>query len=284
MRSSRKISPPRQPAKRMRERLDAEKGIAEPVPFLPFAEQDFPADHGQAEQAKPEGIEALVLPAHGGALGLEIRRIDDDDPAEKEGEQADGEIEIEDPAPAVVIRDEAAERRPDDGGEQRGDAEDGHGRALFFLREGVEQDALAGGLQAAAGEALQDARGDEHGQARGHAAEDRGERENGDGPEEIIAPPKPHSEPAGDRQHDGIRGQIAGNDPLAVTRRGRKAAGHVAQGHIGDRGIQDLHEGGDDHRERDNPRIENPCDSRRGGRRSGRGGDRVHRFSGGVAS
>ena len=43
-------------------------------------------------------------------------------------------------------------------------------RALFFLRKRIEQHALAGGLQSAAGQTLQHARGDEHVQACGHAA------------------------------------------------------------------------------------------------------------------
>jgi hypothetical protein len=65
-------------------------------------------------------------------------------------------------------------------------------------------------------------------------------------------------DPAGDRQDDGIGGEIAGYDPLAIGNRRGKPGGDVAQGDIGDRGIQDFHEGGHYDGERGEPRIEGP--------------------------
>ena len=77
--------------------------------------------------------------------------------AHPERERADGQIEVKDPAPAIVVGDVTAEGRPDHGSEQRGDAEERLGGALLFRRKRIEQHALAGGLQTAAGEALQHA-------------------------------------------------------------------------------------------------------------------------------
>ena len=65
-------------------------------------------------------------------------------------------------------------------------------------------------------------------------------------------------EPAGDRQDDGIGSEIAGYHPLAIGDRRGKPAGDVAQGDIGDGGIQHFHEGRHHDGERDEPRIEDP--------------------------
>ena len=56
-----------------------------------------------------------------------------------ERQQADRHVQVEDPAPAVVVGDVAAERRPDDRREQRRDAEERHRRALLLRRKGIEQ-------------------------------------------------------------------------------------------------------------------------------------------------
>ena len=96
-------------------------------------------------------------------LVLLPRRILDQNGIEKHGDDADRHVDEKDPAPGRIVGDEAAERRPehrrDDGGD-RGDAEGG---AALFRREGIEDDRLLVGLQAAAEEALQQPEDDELG-------------------------------------------------------------------------------------------------------------------------
>ena len=121
----------RQTTNRISKRLHPKERIAEPVPFLAFAEHDFPADHGDAQQAQAERVETLRVLAQFVALGLEIIRIGHHGVAQEQGEQADGHVEIKNPAPAVVVGDVSAERRPDDRREQRGDAEDRHAAPCF---------------------------------------------------------------------------------------------------------------------------------------------------------
>ena len=77
-----------------------------------------------------------------------------------EGDEADGEINEEDPAPGVLIGDPAAKGGAEDGGDERGDAEEGLRGALFFGWKGIEKNALAAGLKAAASEALEHAKKD----------------------------------------------------------------------------------------------------------------------------
>ncbi len=99
-------------------------------------------------------------------------------------------------------------------------------------------------------------------QAGGHPAQRRRQREDRDREQEIVSPAEPRREPAGDRQDDGVGGQVAGDDPLAVGGGSRQPAGDVAQGDIGDRRVQHLHEGRDHHRDGDQPRIDRPIGQR----------------------
>ena len=82
-----------------------------------------------------------------------------------ERDDADRDVEEEDPAPGVVVDDPAA-----DGGAEHGRDDDGHavnreGHAALLRREGVGEDGLLAGLEAAAGRALQDAEEDQHAEA-----------------------------------------------------------------------------------------------------------------------
>ena len=93
--------------------------------------------------------------------------------------------------------------------DERRKAEQRHRRALLLLREGVKQHALAAGLQTAAGQALEHAEYDQLAQAAGHAAQRRAEGEYGDRQQEVVATAEVRGQPAGDRQNDGIGGEVA---------------------------------------------------------------------------
>jgi len=88
--------------------------------------------------------------AHGELLGPQIVGVVYELAAHPQREQAGGDVDVKDPAPAVVVGDVAAERRPDNRREQRGDAEDRLGGALFLPWKCVQQHGLARRLQAAA--------------------------------------------------------------------------------------------------------------------------------------
>ena len=241
------------------EGLDAVEGVAEPVPLLALGEEDFPGAHGDGEEGEAEGVEGLVVGAGLLAGFDDVGGISDDHVAHEEGEEADGDVEIEDPSPAVVVGDVTAEGGSDDGGEERGDAEDGLCGALFFGGEGVEEYALAGGLESAAGETLEDAAGDEHGEAEGHSAHGGGEGEDEDGEEEVVASAEVHGDPAGHGEDDGVGGEVGSDDPFGVGGGGGEAAGDVAEGDVGDGGVEDFHEGGDDDGGGDDPGVEGAC-------------------------
>ena len=74
----------------------------------------------------------------------------------------DGHVEVKNPAPAVIVGDIAAERRPDDRRQQRRDAEQRHAPCPCFSGgKRIEQHSLAGRLQSAAGQSLQHAEHDQ---------------------------------------------------------------------------------------------------------------------------
>ena len=80
---------------------------------------------------------------------------------EIEREDADGNVDEEDPAPVVVVGDPAAEDGADGGRGDDGDGVEGEGRGSFGGRKGVDEDGLFDRREAAAADALQDA-SDEH--------------------------------------------------------------------------------------------------------------------------
>ena len=244
------------------QRLGLPEGVVVPVPLLPLAEQDLPAAHHQGEQPQADVVEVERLASQLRPLPLEVFGVVDREVAHQVAEEADREVDEEDPAPAVVDRDVAAQRRADDRGGQPRHAEDRHGRALLLGREAVDQDRLAGGLEPAAGEALDHPEEDQLLEAGGQAAQHRGGGEDGHGQEEVPAAAHVGREPAGDRQDGGVGRQVAGHDPVAVVHRRRQAAGDVPHRGRGDRGVEDLHERGDHHGHGDEPGVDGRAASR----------------------
>jgi hypothetical protein len=82
--------------------LHTEEWIAEPIPFLAFTQHDFPGDHREAQQAEAKRVEKRAFFAHGALLGFEVVGIMYDLAAHPQCEQAGGNVDVKDPAPAVV--------------------------------------------------------------------------------------------------------------------------------------------------------------------------------------
>src|ERR1019366_3686920 len=85
-----------------RESADSENGEhgnemrAEPVVFLSFVEHDLKRAHANDEQA-----DAPIVDDVGGAA--DIRRIEDEPLRHESREQADRQVDVKDPTPAVTI-------------------------------------------------------------------------------------------------------------------------------------------------------------------------------------
>ena len=142
------------------------------------------------------------------------------------------------------------------GAHDDGEAVHGEGLAALFGREGIGEDGLLGGGEAAAADALQDAAEDEQRQRRGDAAERGADAEERDADHvELLAPDEGGHVGAG-RKDDGVGDEVGGEDPGGFVLRGAEAAGDVRQGDVGDGGVEHLHEGGERDRHGDDPRID----------------------------
>ena len=183
-------------------------------------------------------------------------RIFDHAGDQDEGQNADGNVDEEDPAPGEVVGDPAAEGGADGGREHGDEAVEGEGLAALLRLKGVGHDGLGHGLHAAAACALDDAEDEQHGQRGRRAAKKTGHREDDDAEDEEVAPAHEAGGPSAQRQHDGVRDQVAGEHPGALVGAGAEAAGDVGQGHVGDGGVQHLHEGRQRHRHGDQPGID----------------------------
>ena len=175
---------------------------------------------------------------------------------EEEGEQADGDVDEEDPAPVVVVGDPAAEDGADGGRGDDGDGVEREGRGSFGGREGVDEDGLLDGSEAAAADALQDA-GEKHDVERGSdAAEERCDGEEGDAGHVVVLAAEDAGEPGGHGQDDGVGDEVGGEDPGDFVVGAAEAAGDVGQRDVGDGGVEQLHEGGEGDGEGDDPGVD----------------------------
>ncbi len=72
---------------------------AKPVVFLALVEQDLKGADGQRQQRNAD----VVDPHTGAPAGAEIGRVLDHPGHEKERQQTDREIDVEDPPPRVIV-------------------------------------------------------------------------------------------------------------------------------------------------------------------------------------
>src|SRR5208337_1493571 len=202
-----------------------------PVVALPFIENDLEEAEADAEESQADVVN---LDAQAIAFPGDMRRIGDERGGHKDGEDSDGNVDEEDPAPGVVVCDPAAQSGSDDGRSDDAHAIDGHGHALLFARKALDEDGLGDGLQAAAARSLQDAEEHQQGQAGGKAAEQRADDENEHTTHVEAFAAKEPREPSSQRKNDGVGNQVGGEHPGALVNAGGEAAGDVRKSDVGD--------------------------------------------------
>ena len=228
----------------------ADPGGAEPVVFLALVEDDL-----EAAGPDDEGAEAEVV--EGWDLGvLDVGRVVDEAVDHEQGEDADGDVDVEGVAPGVGVGEPAAEGGAEDGGDDDSEGEDGHGGAAFGRREGFEQDGLRERLEGSAAGALNDA-GEEHeGEGGGGSAGEAGDGEDGDAGHEEALAAEFEGEPVAGGEDDGVGDEVAGEDPGGFVGGGGERAGDVGQRDGGDGGVEHLHEGGEHDGGGDQPGVD----------------------------
>ncbi len=86
---------------------DHDEVRAEPVVLLALVEHDLQAANADRQQADAPVVDAALCSV------AKIRRIEDEHFGQDERDDADGDVDVEDPAPAVVVGEPAAGDRPE---------------------------------------------------------------------------------------------------------------------------------------------------------------------------
>ena len=159
------------------------------------------------------------------------------------GDDADRQVDQEHPVPGIIVGEPGAQRRAHDRPEHHADAPDRHRRAALLERIGVEQHRLRQRHQRGAGHALQQAEQHHLLDVLRQRAQERGDGEAGDADDEQLLAAEAVGHPADRRGHDGGGDDVGGEHPVDLVERGRQRALHVRQRHVGDGGVERLHDG-----------------------------------------
>ena len=162
---------------------EADEGGGEPSVLFALVEHNLQAAHGQGE----EGQSHVVHVAQARRIGLDPRRIVNEAGDEDEGQDADGNVDEENPAPGEIVSDIAAERGADGGSEHGDQAVEREGLPALVGLKGISHDGLRHGLHAAAERALQYPAEEEDGQGGRRATKKAGDGEAGDAKDEEVA-------------------------------------------------------------------------------------------------
>src|SRR3984893_15014088 len=197
--------------------------------------------HGHGEYSPPIDFE-LARSASRGDFARELWRIGKQAARENQRNDTDGNVDEEDPSPAPVIGDPAAEGRSDGGSGNNSHAIEREGSRPLVRRKCVHEDGLFDGSQTAATNSLQNAEKDQHAKARRKTTEQRTYGKQRHANHVVALAAKDAAKPCGERQNDGVRNEITGQHPGAFVRADGQSASDVGKRHVGDGGVQKLHE------------------------------------------
>ena len=139
-------------ADHQQQRRPADPVGAEPVVFLAFVEDDLQRAQPDGQQPKADAVD----PARLGVL--DVRRVFDEPRDHQDRDDADGNVDVERPAPRVGVGQVAAQRRSQHRGHDHAQCEDRHRAAALLGRETFQQNRLRQRLQRASAGALNGAR------------------------------------------------------------------------------------------------------------------------------
>src|ERR1039457_2365997 len=126
---------------------------AEPVIDLPAVEYDLQGPEADGQKTQAHVIE---LPLTKGKAD-EMRRVLDQTRVQDEGENPNGYVDEEDPAPGVIVCNPPSKKRSQRRRDHGGDGKHCRCLASFLRREGIHNDGLRDRLQAAATKSLKHA-------------------------------------------------------------------------------------------------------------------------------
>jgi hypothetical protein len=166
--------------------------------------QQHQAGGGGGEQEGAEDVEA--------ASGLRLGEFQCDG-HDGQGDEAEGDVDVEAPAPGEAVGEVAAEEGSGDRGEAEGGADQAHEPAAPPRGHDVRDDRLDAGHQAARADALERAEGDQLVHGPGASGERGADDEDDDRELEDALAAEEVAELAVDRQADGGGEEVGGDRP-----------------------------------------------------------------------
>lgn len=228
--------------------------------------QTAEAKHGES-QRRPDLRLAIAEPFHrgdqtdhrdcGGDKAGEIEgapfrfaNIRDNAQRKDDGCEAQRDIDKEDPVPAGVAGDKAAQRRADNGGHQRrpGEGSDGFDQQVF--RRGSQYRQATDRDHQRASDPLQDTHGDKSMHLGGEAAEDRGKGKDRQGEGKNSAGAEAIGDPTAGRDQYREGDQIGADADIQLDRGDAKIFRHIGQRGGDHRPVEKLHKKSTGHQQR----------------------------------
>jgi hypothetical protein len=166
----------------------------------------------------------------------------DEPPRHREGDDPEGDVDDEYPAPAGIRGDQAAEERRQHRGDQGGPGQqrDGLDEVGFGCRR--EHDQPADRHHHRRADPLHHPQRHQLTQVRGQGASGRGHGEDDDRGEEDPAGSEAVGQPATQRNQHGEGQQVGGDDDRDGFGRDPEVAPHPRRGRGDDRAVEELHE------------------------------------------
>ena len=192
-----------------------------------------------------------------------------------DGDDADRDVDEEDPRPVAVGHEHAAEHGTDGGGGRPQRAPDADGRALLPLGEGAEHDRQRDGEQRRAAEALAGAEGDQPLDVGREAAEQREERERHEPEDEDALLPVAVGDPAHGEEEDGEHEVVGVEHPRGLAQRGVQVGDDRRHRDVDDGDVEQRHEHAEADDDEDPPLARVTLVDGRVGRRVRRGAGSV---------
>ena len=200
------------------------------------------AQQREHEQEQAGGQRDLA--GHVELAGVRVARLLDRLARDRDADQAERQVDEEDPAPVEAAGERAADERADgEGGADRSAVGGERLAALLRVRERLREQGERDGEHDRGADALRGARGVQHHDVRGRRAHERRHGEDGETDREQPATTEAVGQRAG-RQHDGGEGEGVGvDDPLQAGQARVEVGGDVGQRGVHDRDVEHQHRG-----------------------------------------
>ena len=203
-------------------------------PVVALTALEHPLQRADAERQQDY---SWIVDRVGPLLVLSVVHVGD---GENRRDDAERNVDVEDPRPVVVVRDPAAERRAECRADHDADAEDRHAGSRFFGRERFVQRGLRRREQRPTANSLNYAPEDQPQQRVRRPAEEGREGEEKDRAREVALSAEVRRQPAGHRDDDDVGDDVRGRNPRDLVERRAQISHHVGDGDVYDRGVDQL--------------------------------------------